>query len=459
MKNYSVFSMLAIVACIFLASCSKSSEVLSSIPASSPVVARIDLDKAADAFDIKMNGDGIVLPEYLKDILGQRLADNQQNVKKLCSSVDRQNMYMFASKNDYIITCLLTDVKTFKSVLTDSGYECRHIDGFDVYNIVSSSLLIRDNQIWIFDSGNADSAVTAVKAQLKLAEEKSLADVDYAADAICSNNTVDLLVDMEATSAITNCMYHAAINAKGNTLEMNTKMIGTKEAIDSLKAIYACQKIGDKLKINAPENALFVAAMGIKGDYDWSTRFEQSGAMLPYQAMAMLQAAAPILKAIDGTVSIVVTTADLNSLIGNLAPSLNISVRAMAKEGAVLELKQHFADMFAKMALKGIEQGDKVVYETGLFRASIGCEGNILCIDFATPTAPTSEATVNMTDKFEKYDAAVMLNIPSLSDFQGLNVPYGLTITGNGSFEKASFKATLTGTDGKFFPTIYNSFK
>lgn len=454
MKTNQILCATAIIVATLISSCSKHSEVLETIPATSSFVARIDLDKVADAFDVKISDDDVKFPDSWTKTIGRKIAENKDAMIELSNSIDRRNIYMFNYETRYnILTVELTDPSAFNELLSENLDNKNSKNGYTIYSVNGSTILTRDSQAWHVDVSNPNSALEIIKDVLNQAEKKSIADFDNAVQALGGDAMSDVVTIIPRSS----CFYHAEIETKDNSLEINANLIGDKAAIDSLKSTYILQPIGDKLGIEAPDGALLVAAMGIKNDYDWAGTIDRLGGAIPFDAVALLQSAVPVLKSIEGTVYLTISSANIKSLIDSPAPSLSISLRAMAKQGAIQLLKTYFSDMLGSMMVKGVQQGDNIVFNTDLFKAIVGNDGDILRIDFATPSAPTSGTTKSYTGKFEKYDGAIEMNIPSLAEATDGKMPFGLNVVGNGSIDKASLKITLTGTSGKFFPTIYSA--
>ncbi|MCH5346874.1 MAG: hypothetical protein J1E63_07170 [Muribaculaceae bacterium] len=448
-------ALVAAILALAVASCSKNSDVLDTIPADASMVARVDVDDLLEAFDVTLAGDTIrSLPPSFTAAFGDRWDRYIPMLNQLLKSIDEDEVFVFdADKSNYIVTAEIDDEATLEAILKEHAVQTESIGGFEVYDFYETAVMTRGSQLWITQQHAGNAAVEMVKTQLERAGKRSISKLDYAVKALDDDALYNILYTTREICGVSDAFYNIKISTRDNTLRIVSEPVGTSAAVDSLRAFYPAKAIGSRLPVVAPANATLVASAGISGDFDWDNIIEKVTGGMTFAQAAALHSAAPVLKAVDGTITLNVVIDPNVSLYTDRVPGMNISLEAMIKEGKMDYVSGYFNSLLGNM-IPGRRAGNATVYDAGIFKMSIAEDGNILKVNAITAGAPEIGDTENYTARFEKLDGVIKVNIPSLAPMTRGQMTFGVDAVGDMTFDKSTLTVTLTGVNGKFFPTI-----
>lgn len=461
MKIKSLFISLIALMAVMSVSCSKESPVIESIPADAQFVAKIDGKKALEALKIKVENSEIVLPDYIKSDGGD--TEKLAAISKLYNCIDPENIFAFGAKANtlsVLLTGEITDLPTFEALFSD----VEKVDGYSVGKMKeenTGSVIWNGSQFWIANSGSAARQVETIKAVLKAASDKSMADVPAVADAFKSNSLATLAFNsfnLEKEGKKQSVWSISNFSTKGSALEIDSKSLTADGADYSIEGM---TDINSSALQYLPSNVVFATAFGLSDKFDWKTIFDaisNSGALNPTET-AQLGMILPFLEAVDGSVVVGVGLAsgvDFNSAVsGQFNP-------ADWRFIAMVHMNQTTSDQLIKMAQEASPQiGINLTQvENGLFSANyegvdiyFGMVDGYLTLANYKPEPVSGSA---LAGKFSGHQVAAAFDIPSFS-FASPKMAYGLSLTDEGSGNKGKCVVTLTNTTEDFFPTLISA--
>lgn len=461
MKIKSFFLSLAAICSILLASCSKESPVVGTIPADVKVAVRLDGKKALAALDIKVEEGTIVLPEYLKRLNSETFP--AEELTAVYNSIDPAQLYLFMTgdmRNQAVyMTGAVTDAATF-------GADFKKVMATDGYKTASASngvIVWTDTQFWFTPDSNSQKSVEQVKELLKKASDKSLADVPAVADALAKDNMMTLAINSfisekdgkkEAVWSVT------AINTKGNKLKMTSE---SKLGDGTAFTLEGVTDIDSKALRFLPANSLYAGAAGLSDKLDWGGIFdmiyESVGATPTDRAqMGMIL---PYLQGLDGTIAFGIGLAE-----GETFEQAVSRFDVKSWQGILMaHMKKQIADEIIKFVTSMAPQAGMTLTDAGdgLYLVSVEgidvyfgvVDGYLTLANYKPQPVTGASATA---DRLKGGKACFYLEIPNFT-FAGPELTFGLTVTGKGSGNKNETEFTLTNTTADFFPTILGAIK
>ncbi|MDE6270455.1 MAG: hypothetical protein K2M12_06335 [Muribaculaceae bacterium] len=153
MKLSRQLSLVFILAVVLLAgSCSRKfegKEILSTIPAESSFVVRVDAKVLLENAGCTRNSDGWYAGQGLDALLKQSTNATRKKIEyllKLVPVVDKQTFYVFRYNKTTIATCSLLHTEAVTDALKKEFGRPDRVSGFDVYD---ESIVVRGNQMWM----------------------------------------------------------------------------------------------------------------------------------------------------------------------------------------------------------------------------------------------------------------------------------------------------------------------
>lgn len=462
MKIKSLVLSVAALCCILLASCSKESPILETIPADVKIAVRLNGPKAFEALDIKNENGTFVLPDYLKK--GDNKNLKLEALAKLYNSIDPSQFYFAAIMEGQtsvtpLVTAPLTDAASLEKLVKDA----QTVDGYNTGKLEDAMLVWKDGQVWIGGESDAEKQVEQIKDFLKKASDKSLADVPAAADALNRGNMIDVAVhalNYEKDGKKSAVWGVSAANTKGSSLEFDSQSLLSDGSAFTMEGL---ADINTSALQYLPQNTLFAAAGGLTDKFDWNGMLGMAleSAGLNAAQRAQLGMVIPFLQAIDGTVMMGVGLAPETTFAQACTGSFN---PAQWQGILMVHMNRQKAEEIIKMAIGSAPQMGITPAEVseGLYKANIeGIEVYFGLVDGYLTLAnylpqPTSGSA--LAAKFTGHQSAGFLEIPSF-EFLVPGAKTGLTATTQGSGNKGKGVVTATNTDANFFPALLSLIK
>lgn len=281
-----------VLSAMFVTSCSKTSDILETIPDDATMVLRIDLKKVIDNAELREKGKSFALPKEFDDLSNNSLEENLEMLYKMNKCIDLSNVFVVVidDEKDYkygeptdegdYITFPIADFDEFEKQIKDLDYskdssegdlECYTMSKYDWstnYILVNAShtqgwhTSVSNKVEW--DSSTGKNKVThnppqVVTAAVKKAARGSLADVKGPAQMLKSDKVVSLV----ATNKVLKKKWLTC------TVDLPGKGEAQLEAnlMDADGTLCALDKYFNTVNTDVlallPEDADFVAAMSL----------------------------------------------------------------------------------------------------------------------------------------------------------------------------------------------------
>ncbi len=297
--------------------CNRSHALLDTIPADVAVVATLSPEQLDRDLDGTSFGGHQTSSETLDRYFRHAHPEIRASIKTMLSTsaIDRKLIAVYSHHDSngadiismlkesiYIITFKITDEKRLSEELEAGNPQ--EIDGFTVYRLKNSSLVVRDGQGWLI-SGKQQKAVAAIARQIEIAEGRSIASIKEASDFLYSGGHLfNMIVSLRNSATPGWTHLYGKLDDDGRELEFKAKYVDLNGK--EIKLDDNLDKINTGLAKYIAPTDMFVMALGIASDTDWNEIINYVSSLFPMEISqrAMMGVAIPYLKRIDGTILI-----------------------------------------------------------------------------------------------------------------------------------------------------------
>ncbi len=176
---------------ITLISCSESEEnVLTSIPADTGMIVRLNADKFLTSAGAQKDGNTWKFGQGIENILATMTSGTRSEFMKLMDALpvlDYENIYVYEYKSSPIATCITKHPGALADGLEKELGKPHKIDGYSVYNHV---IILKGNRVWIAENIDKlmDSLEDAAKSPASNVDiiSKNIGNKDKAATVIAN---------------------------------------------------------------------------------------------------------------------------------------------------------------------------------------------------------------------------------------------------------------------------------
>lgn len=423
---------------VALASCSKRTELLDTIPARVPAVAMADMNLICSDLGVKLTPEGAEIPASLGnnddlsailDLMGRLHA---------ASAADISETAVFATEDgDAVITLAITDKSRFESVDCSWLIWGKDSDGLRIGTLGESfAAVASDSQLWLLTDLKTPSKT--VKKLLDKASKESVGKVDALAQALSRGGLLQAVVcgAKDDKTPIAEVPF-TTIALKSEDAKLSADiamMLGTGEETP----VAGLQPINSAVLGYVPAEMDNVIAFGANSTFDWSWITTLATLGGGFQAQAAISAILPYLKSIDGTVLFALTAPETEDFSDMDFSQGNAMLMARMSQDKINELLGMIRTMMFTAGLSPRTEGGMMVipqYGTTLYVGNVDGYLGISTVPFS-PNRQNALAPL-MANK----DAAVTFTLPALS-LSGHATPLPLRI--EGTFGGATGHITLT---------------
>lgn len=306
-------SLVALIAMMLgaLSSCSKSEDIIDTVPADAACVATVNLDRLCSAGGISLTADETKVAPEMEKAAGGPLKELIDGLSAIKDAIDIENIVIaLDTDNVTYVTFAVKDLDKLCGMTagnltwegTSGDYKSAHLHELD--------LLATSSQGWIVRG--SDNAAKAVDEFTKRAKERPISDIEYIGKALSRDNIMNIAVTSGFTTLSSGSTKASAapldekewniasINiSDGNSLVAEWEMARADgEAI----APQGMQDINPALLAYVPENFNVTFAAGLTPGFDWEPLHQLATIAGGFQAAAFLSVVDPYLTSINGTV-------------------------------------------------------------------------------------------------------------------------------------------------------------
>lgn len=300
MKHNSIIWRLGMLILCVLAvtSCSKTSDLLSTVPASSRGIALVNINALVENAGCRIEEGKLVLPQGVSVLSGFQRSLNE--FAAVAKGVDLDAVVLAAhSNNDLYATLRVTDSSALEAGLEEAGFaEDGKEDGYKVYRSSGNKIFTDGNQLW-FMSGSL------TLSPKEILDEAGKGNVREKLTGVTAFLEQDRMIAIAASAGITGFSFGndqwicVDINPDGNALALTQRRMTAEGELIANSSLKTLDPAALRL---VPDGWEVVAAFGLQKNIDWHSLVTVGGMMGGFQMMGMLESLVPYLEAIDGTV-------------------------------------------------------------------------------------------------------------------------------------------------------------
>lgn len=432
-----------------MASCSKESKLLDSIPADVAMTTTIQVKNTLTEMGASFDGGNVTLPAALSSdetasgvltALAKADADGAINLNEVALGVtDFQDPELFA-------TMLVADkaklTAAFGSLIE---WETEAAEGFTVGTMDGTTVVLGQDQAW-FLGEKPDKAAATVKNLLEKAKKAPLSSLSGVADCLKTDALMDVAIRQTFGAKPENEKL-ALWNTTSVTVKDN-KIAGSSQVIKgdgSPCEMPGGQPINDAVLSYIPQGVCAAFALGLTSDVPWAMLSDAIGAAGGFQARAAMGMALPYLEALDGTVMFAAIPQSHDAFTNPTPANLNLILMAHMQQQKAQELYAMATSQLSQLGAPAERDGDlTVVTLDENFRLWFGLvDGYLTVANFPVKAGQNNK----LAPIFEGKEAAFFLEIPAMNLLSPSLPAYGLNVTAQGELSDGDFVMSLIGTD------------
>lgn len=353
--------------------CSGNGALLDTVPADAPAIVTINAGRLVNALDGKAYGGELTADQTIDRFLLHASEQGAREIKTIITSdaIDRGLMAGFVvggsgegvqALADAGMSVYTFKIKSLPDLLDEFGEPAGPVavEGFDVYRLEDTNLLVKDDQGWLMGS-DAEKAAKELSAALTRASNTPVSGVKPLMEWLDRHDDI-----ARATLALSGEKNNGWACMSLNVDDAATSIVGDAKVINSDGSAYKFDKpmvdIDPAMLAYTMPTDLFIAGCGIPADVDWAAVVEQISAIYPldYRQRAAIAVAVPYLKRLDGTLLIAAgytldERLDRSALISN---QINFFLGAQVKKGEAAPALQELVSALSMLGLNPVKASD-----------------------------------------------------------------------------------------------------
>lgn len=314
-KKLLQISLLVAAVAASLCSCSRTEELLATVPATGQGVIAVNIESVAAACGFEFKDTTLTVPASLRLPADSR-AKIETVLPKLREAIDISDVVISTvDSRNVFATFLLKDQEILRKLLTENGASALgDRDGFDAYGFDGGlTVYIGDGQGWAIN-GSDSYTPKSILAEVKKGNFKE--EYPEVSSFISENKMISIAATGRAMNLAADRWVCADIQTKNNDILIKGRSIDADGKVivnSSLKGLDA-----SALAL-VPDNAAIVLAAGLTKDIDWNSILVIGALAGGFQTGGMLESVIPYISKTDGTIELAATPVNSDAWI---APSI-----------------------------------------------------------------------------------------------------------------------------------------
>lgn len=364
-----------------VSSCSRSGEILSTVPADSRGVAVVNVDSLLGGMGCSVADGKVELPQ------GVRLRNGLRTKLKLFASLgqaaDMTRVVIAATaQNDMYATFRVHDRQATESALLAYGMaKSESKDGFEVYAGKGLCCYLDENQCWLTGEDDAISPKELLADARKGSVRSSFGAV---AEFLDGNGLLSVAAPVSGIGVQSAADEWICVDARqsGKALLLHTKRMTSDGEVVRNRALRALNPSVLRL---LPANTPLLAAVGLNGNLDWSGLVAAGGLAGGFQTMGMIESIVPFLEKTEGTVAFAAQPRDAGAWSDLGFSGWNFVFVAQMPEADALKAVEVLRTYLARMmfSIAPLSKGFSV-NQNGL-QLNVFARGDMLCVVNGNP--------------------------------------------------------------------------
>lgn len=377
MKTLKTFyPLLSLIAVMLLAACSGGERLLNLVPADNvQAIATLRMDRMLDEAGCTRSDDGELTATAALNRLTQRNVTPAiiSGLIPLSGALDLSECVAWVtSDNTTWLLCRITDSSKLDKKLAESGFTASAEGDFKLYSWRGGKMkwFVKDKYLW--GSPDSDASAAELATHIEKAGKAPAAKIAGVGDYLASDGLARIAV---ANAMLGSGWVRGAISSKDSELTVSLSYVDEAGKVTEVKGL---KKIDRSFLDFVPHDIPFLAAIGVAKDFNWNAVAKAAGLIFGFQVYGTIEAITPILKTVDGTVSVAFMPGS-DDPFDTSADSMRFALFAEMKSGdarSALKKLRSYARRFGLPVSGGpddsfaVELGESVyyaVYSSGYF--------------------------------------------------------------------------------------------
>lgn len=296
-KNFIMLALALAGAIACLSSCSRTEELLATVPASSQVVAAVNFEAIADASGFAIQDSTVDFPANVR-ISPSAKAEIVKILPALKTGADISDVVIASTGNRNVFaTFLLKDQEVLRRAFRDAGgVDKGNKDGYDCYAIGNDLFIyLGDGQGWAVIGSNTTpkDIIEGTKEGAFKKEYPALASF------LSENKMISIVATGRGMNVAADQWMCIDVEPKGNDIAIGTRRMDNDGNVLANTLLQNLDPAALKL---LPVDAPIVFAAGMTKDIDWNSIAMVGGMVGGFQVGGMLESVVPYLNKTDGTI-------------------------------------------------------------------------------------------------------------------------------------------------------------
>lgn len=373
-KNFIMLALALAGAIACLSSCSRTEELLATVPASSQIVVAVNFEELANASGFAIHDSTVIIPENIR-LSPPAKSQIMKIVPALRTGADISDVVVASINNNRTVfaTFLLKDQKVLRRSMRDAGAVAQgNKEGYDCYAVGNDLFIyLGDGQGWaVFGSSNPTPKDIIEETKEGTFKKEYPALAEY----LSGNKMISVVATGRGMNVAADQWMCVDVQPKDNDLVIGTRRMDSE---GNVLANSSLQNLDPAVLKLLPANAPIVIAAGLTKDIDWNSIAMIGGIVGGFQVGGMLESVVPYLSKTDGTIEFAVVPMSENAWSNPSLSDWNFVFAAQMSqsdaEAAVNAARNYLGTMFTISSQTGdfvAGQGDfsfKVSSANGVF--------------------------------------------------------------------------------------------
>lgn len=437
--------------------------LLDSVPASTPMVASIDMEALLKQSGCRLDADTMVLTPELTELL----ADKRTNVlptpvellSKLHGAVDISHVLLFSIDSrghDNLFMATISDLAMFENRIAGIGKMTEETDELSVYSVGDWSMAVSDTRIWL-GAKSPSQLIEAVNPLLSLKADASMARLVGIADYLSGEAALKVAVHPSAINPMASGSHTSAWSCVSMKIENSVIGLDLKMMESDGKPLLLAsgmQELDSDFLRYVPQSYVFAIAAGFTPEFKWQEIIGAVSLLMGPSNSSYISVIAPVLSKIDGTVAVAAGPAAGAPAVANIGlDTWDILVMVHLPQNDVdnaLSMLKSYASLGGlKMTTEGNVTVATLPDGTKIYAGNVDGYLAVSNREF------DANGANSMTDVFLSKQAAMSLSIPAGSEIvKAFDLPCGFEFTVQMSAYNVHARISLNGSDRRVLPTL-----
>lgn len=441
-------------AALMAASCSDTAGgLLDTVPASSSMVARVDVGTVVKRAGCRTDGGGIVFTPQVAALLGSESEVPAPPVRVLtalggCVDLDDVVAYRYdTTPRGTAVTFRITDREAFGKSVAGLDAVATAAGGVDYYEMDDWTLAAMGDQGWMAPV-KAQGMVGIVGSATDLSRDESVAAIDGIADFLGGDYAVKVAVKESDNAADVNrqCWTCLSVKIEEPVIGVHVQMIRGDGDVRDLAA--GLKPVDTDFLRYVPDNCVLAAAIGCTPEFDWAPVRSTVGMLFGPEAALNMQMVEPFLSKIDGTVAFAAGPAGGAPAIADINyRTWDFMIMAHMPQAEVDQALNMVMLYGSQLGIRTEAVEDNIT-EMQLPDGARFYVGNVDGYMLLSTRRPGSASASGMTDLFLSKPGAVVLNVPAGSEIvKAFGLPCGFDCSVQLADDYVHGRLSLNGSD------------